>query len=61
MLLFATLVEYIMYSHLLYYLFLLLCSVAQKIRSSLMKTSSRRAGPDHLPMAWCLFLYFSPP
>jgi hypothetical protein len=37
---FPTLAEYFMYSHLLCFLFLLLCSAAQKMRSSLMKTSS---------------------
>jgi hypothetical protein len=36
---FPTLAEYFMYSHLLCFLFLLLCSAAQKM-SSLMKTSS---------------------
>jgi hypothetical protein len=35
-----TLVEYFMYSHMLFSLFLLLCSAAQKMRSPLMKTSS---------------------
>jgi hypothetical protein len=32
---------------------LLLCSTAQKMKSSLMKSSSRRAGPSHLPVVWC--------
>jgi hypothetical protein len=37
---------------------LLLCSAAQKMNGSLMKTSFKRAGPGHLPVAWCLFLLF---
>jgi hypothetical protein len=43
---FPTLVEYFMYSNLLCFLFLLLYSTAQKMRSLLMKTSSRCAGPQ---------------
>jgi hypothetical protein len=30
-----------------------LCSAAQKMKSPLMKTSSRRAGPGHLLVVWC--------
>jgi hypothetical protein len=55
---FPTLAEYFMYSHLLCFLFLLLCSAAQKMRSSLMKTSSRWVGPSLLLVAWCPFQLF---
>jgi hypothetical protein len=30
------------------------------MKSSLIKISSRRAGPDHLPMAWCFIPLFRP-
>jgi hypothetical protein len=39
---------------------LLLCSAAQKTKSSSMKTSFRRACPRHLPMVWCLVPLFRP-
>jgi hypothetical protein len=32
---------------------LLLCSAAQKMKNSLMKTSSRHASPSFLPVMWC--------
>jgi hypothetical protein len=32
---------------------ILLCFAAQKRKSSLKKTSSRCAGPGHLPVVWC--------
>jgi hypothetical protein len=50
-----------MHSHLLFSLFLLLCSAAQKTRASLMKTSSRSVDPGHLPVVrWCPFPPLSP-
>jgi hypothetical protein len=39
---------------------LLLYSATQMIKSSLIKISSRRAGPGHLPMAWCFIPLFRP-
>jgi hypothetical protein len=47
-------------THLSYFLFLLLCSAAQKMKSSLIKTSSRCAGPSHVFVAWRPLLMFSP-
>jgi hypothetical protein len=39
---------------------LLLCSAAQKMKSSMMKTSSRHTGPGHLPVVWYFVLLHRP-
>jgi hypothetical protein len=39
---------------------LLICFAAQKMKNSLLKTSSRHTGHGHLPVAWCHFMLFSP-